>query len=100
MSWRAPGWSLRMSRPPRSGYRASLPTFAKNPAGWQTVQPLSQIVAQARERPAQCALSLFKAMGMGAADVALGAQVLREVLARGAGRAFPHPVRVKLRAGR
>jgi ornithine cyclodeaminase len=74
--------------------------FAEDSAGWQTVKPLSQIVAQARGRPAGCTLSLFKAMGMGAADVALGAEILREVLAKGGGRPLQHPVRVKLRMRR
>lgn len=71
--------------------------FADDAAGWQSVKPLSSIVAQGRGRPAGCHLSLFKAMGMGAADVALGAEVLREVLARGGGRPLEAPVRVKLR---
>ena len=68
--------------------------------GWENVKPLSQIVAHGAGRPSGCALSLFKAMGMGAADVALGAEVLREVLARGGGRPLERPVRTKLQLRR
>jgi alanine dehydrogenase len=68
--------------------------FADDASGWQAVRALSGIVAQGRGRAAGCDLSLFKAMGMGAADVALGAEILREVLTRGGGRALEAPTRV------
>jgi ornithine cyclodeaminase len=71
--------------------------YAKSPELWEDVQPLSQIVAQAQVRSQRCDLSVFKAMGMGVADVALGAEILHEVLAAGRGRRLARPVRVKPR---
>jgi len=55
------------------------------------VQTISAIVAAARPRPAGTDLSLFKPMGMGLSDVALGIEILRRAQASGTGRALPHP---------
>ena len=60
---------------------------------WTRVQTISTIVAAARPRPAGTDLSLFKPMGMGLADVALGIELLRRARASGTGRAIPHPGR-------
>ncbi|HZV52056.1 MAG TPA: ornithine cyclodeaminase family protein [Candidatus Dormibacteraeota bacterium] len=55
-------------------------------AAWARVLPLSRLVADAARRPAGADLTLCKALGVGLADVALGAHVYREALARGIGR--------------
>jgi ornithine cyclodeaminase len=41
-------------------------------AAWERIRPLSGLVATAQSRPPQADLTLFKAMGAGLADVALG----------------------------
>jgi len=41
-------------------------------------------------------VTLFRAMGIGLADVALGAEVVRRAAASGAGRPLPAPVPVPL----
>lgn len=74
--------------------------FAASPAAWAKVESLSAIVAAARERPAGCDLSLFKAMGLGTADVALAAEILRQVEDKNMGRRLDHPVRVQPRLGK
>jgi ornithine cyclodeaminase/alanine dehydrogenase-like protein (mu-crystallin family)/gentisate 1,2-dioxygenase len=59
---------------------------------WDDVQSLSTIVA---ERPARAnnALTLFKALGMGISDLALGIEIYRRAIDLGLGRPLPHPER-------
>ncbi|HZR80776.1 MAG TPA: ornithine cyclodeaminase family protein [Candidatus Binatia bacterium] len=54
---------------------------------------LSELVAGRAARPADADLTLFKAMGMGLSDVALGAAVLERARARGVGRPIDPPER-------
>jgi ornithine cyclodeaminase len=67
---------------------------------WSAVQPLSALIAGNLRRPAEADLTLFKAMGMGLSDLALGIEILARVRQSGGGRAMPHPQRVapRLRA--
>jgi ornithine cyclodeaminase len=58
---------------------------------WSKVRPLSELVAAKTERPTGADITLFKAMGMGLSDLALGIEILKRVRAKGGGRAFPHP---------
>lgn len=58
---------------------------------WSSVRPLSELVAAKAKRPAGADITLFKAMGMGLSDLALGIEILKRVRAAGAGRAIPHP---------
>ena len=58
---------------------------------WSSVRPLSQLVAAKSERPAGADITLFKAMGMGLSDLALGIEILKRVRAKGGGRTIPHP---------
>ena len=39
---------------------------------WRAVRPLSAVVAEGKGRPSGADLTLFKAMGMGISDLALG----------------------------
>jgi ornithine cyclodeaminase len=64
---------------------------------WDKVLPLSRVVAGGLAREAADDLTLFKAMGMGVADLALGAEVYARAVKAGRGRAFPHPQRAKPR---
>jgi ornithine cyclodeaminase len=74
--------------------------FGEDAAAWEAVQPLSRIVAMGEGRPADADLTLFKAMGMGISDLAVGLAVLRAAEANGLGRRMPHPEKVKPRLTR
>ncbi len=71
--------------------------YGDDEAGWQIVVPLSAIVAQRAARPSGADVTLFKAMGMGLADVALGIEVYRRAIEQGIGKPLPHPRPVSLR---
>jgi ornithine cyclodeaminase len=58
---------------------------------WSSVRPLSELVAAKARRPKGADVTLFKAMGMGLSDLALGIEILNRVRARNGGRPFPHP---------
>ena len=58
---------------------------------WSQVRPLSELVAAKAERPKGADVTLFKAMGMGLSDLALGIEILKRVRAKGGGRPIPHP---------
>jgi alanine dehydrogenase len=58
---------------------------------WSAVRPLCELVAAKAARPADADITLFKAMGMGLSDLALGVEILKRVRASGGGRPFPHP---------
>ncbi|OWT77137.1 MULTISPECIES: ornithine cyclodeaminase family protein [unclassified Achromobacter] len=60
---------------------------------WQAVQTLSQRIQDDVRRPADADLTLFKAMGMGLSDVALGTEILRRARKQGIGRAIPKPLK-------
>ena len=58
---------------------------------WAEVRPLSEFVAARWTRPEDADLTLFKAMGMGLSDLALGIEILERVRASGGGTVIPHP---------
>ena len=58
---------------------------------WSAVQPLSALVAAKATRSVHADITLFKAMGMGLSDLALGLEILKRVRAKGGGRPFPQP---------
>jgi len=66
-------------------------------SGWNAVMPLSGLVASGRRRSVADDVSLFKAMGMGISDLALGVELLKRARERGAGRAIPQPKKTKPR---
>jgi ornithine cyclodeaminase len=65
--------------------------------GWDEVVPLSKLIASGQKRSDADDVSLFKAMGMGISDLALGAELLLRARERGVGRALPQPKKVKPR---
>lgn len=65
--------------------------------GWDEVMPLSKLIASGRRRSDAEDVSLFKAMGMGISDLALGAELVRRARERGVGRAVPQPKKAKAR---
>jgi ornithine cyclodeaminase len=64
---------------------------------WDKVTPLARVVAGGAGRQAGDDLTLFKAMGMGISDLALGAEIYARAVAVGKGRPFAHPQRAKPR---
>ncbi|MGE0743909.1 MAG: ornithine cyclodeaminase family protein [Rhodospirillales bacterium] len=56
---------------------------------WADVRPISAIVAAGAGRPAGADLTLFKAMGMGLSDLAMGIELLARAERAGAGRPLP-----------
>jgi ornithine cyclodeaminase len=65
--------------------------------GWDEVLPLSKLIATGRRRSDSDDISLFKAMGMGISDLALGAELVRRASNQGLGRSLPQPKKVKPR---
>jgi ornithine cyclodeaminase len=65
--------------------------------GWDEVLPLSRLVARGQKRSDSDDISLFKAMGMGVSDLALGVELVRRARERGIGRAIPQPKKTKPR---
>jgi len=69
-------------------------------SGWDDVMPLSKLVASGGRRTPRDDISLFKAMGMGISDLALGLEVATRVRERGIGRVIPQPRKLKPRLTR
>lgn len=68
--------------------------------GWDDVTPLSRLIANGRRRTASDDVTLFKAMGMGISDLALGAELVARARRRGIGRTIAQPKKVKPRLTR
>ena len=66
-------------------------------AAWDDVVPLSRLVAEDASRPAGADVTLFKAMGMGISDLALGIKVHELARQRGLGRELPPRTNVPIR---
>ena len=63
---------------------------------WSRVTPLSALVDRPKARPEESDLTLFKAMGMGISDLALGLHCYRKAIEQGLGRSIPSPKRVEI----
>jgi ornithine cyclodeaminase len=70
--------------------------------GWKQVMSLAELVAARKSRAAGDDITLFKSLGMGISDLALGMQLYRKARELGVGRELSHPQRVspRLRAAR
>jgi ornithine cyclodeaminase len=66
-------------------------------ATWKRVLPLSQVVASKRNRKTDDDLTLFKSLGMGISDLALGIELYRKALESGLGRKLEAPFKVSPR---
>jgi ornithine cyclodeaminase len=65
--------------------------------GAPTITALSAVVALGKSRRPDADVTLFKAMGIGLADVALGVEILERADAEGAGRDMPQPEKAQPR---
>jgi alanine dehydrogenase len=68
--------------------------YGENDAAWRRVTPISALLAAGAKRPAGADLTLFKAMGMGISDLALGIAILAKAEARGDAHRLPARLRV------
>lgn len=70
--------------------------------GWTRVEPLSSLVAAREPRRPDDDVTLFKSLGMGISDLALGTELYRIAREKNLGREFPQPQRVapRLRVAR
>lgn len=69
-------------------------------AGWDKVPTLAELIASGRRRTPQDDITLFKAMGMGISDLALGTELVKRARAGGIGRSIPQPKKAKARLAR
>lgn len=86
--------SVGQARELSSEFRAF---YGPDPAAWRSVERLADLTLSDRPRPAGGDLTLFKAMGVGLFDLALGAYCLRHAEAGDPGHTLPDPVRVSVR---
>ena len=70
--------------------------YGSDETAWQQVQPISKIVGEKIRRPGDADLTLFKPMGMGISDLAVGIEVLKRSESQGAGHPLPERVRQSL----
>jgi alanine dehydrogenase len=68
--------------------------YGEDAAKWQAVKPISQLIAENATRPENADLTLFKAMGMGLSDLALGIEILARAEKRGGTHALPERVKI------
>ena len=71
--------------------------FGENDEKWQAVKPLSDTLATGGSRPSSTDITLFKAMGMGLSDLAMGNEILNRAHTSGVGREIPQPEKKPLR---
>ena len=73
--------------------------FDQGPGDWSRLTRLSDHVAARKTRGPDTDLSLFKAMGMGISDLALGMALYDRAREAGLGRSMPHPEKLPPRLG-
>ena len=71
--------------------------FGDDDDKWQAVKPLSAEVAAGSGRPASADITLFKAMGMGLSDLAMGNEILSRAHSNDVGREISQPEKKPLR---
>ena len=74
--------------------REMMDFFRDDPAGWSRVESLATVVERRSGRSAADDLTVFKSLGMGISDLALGIELYRKAVASNLGRPFDHPRRV------
>lgn len=74
-----------------------LQLFLGDDGEWDRIVPLCTLVAEGRAPSQDRDITIFKSMGMGVSDMALGIEIYRRAAAAGIGRDFDQPVRAKPR---
>lgn len=74
--------------------------FGPDSSRWTSVRSLASLVASHRSRTSSDDLTVFKSLGMGVSDLALGIELYKRAVESGLGRKLPHPQKVtpRLRA--
>jgi len=73
--------------------REMMDFYGNDETQWASVQPLSKLVEAGKVRPREFDITIFKSLGMGISDMALGAEVYEKAIDSGKGRPCPHPQR-------
>ncbi len=75
--------------------------FGDVSAAWERVESLANIVKKQHSRSPADDLTVFKSLGMGISDLALGIEIYRQAVASDLGHPFPHPKKMapRLRRG-
>lgn len=68
--------------------------FGADEDGWLSARPISRLVAEGAGRPPDADLTLFKAIGMGLSDMALGIEILARAARRGGAHQLPPRVKI------
>lgn len=68
--------------------------FGPDPVKWSAVRSLASLVASRRSRTSSDDLTLFKSLGMGISDLALGIELYKKAVESGLGRKLSHPQKV------
>lgn len=63
-------------------------------ANWRRVRSLAEVVSAGLQRDSIDDVTLFKSLGMGISDLALGIELYRKAVEAGLGRKVPHPQKV------
>ncbi len=71
--------------------------FARDPAGWNSIRSLADVVASRSSRALSQDVTLFKALGVGIADLSLGIELYQQALASGLGHSIAAPQRASPR---
>jgi ornithine cyclodeaminase len=68
--------------------------FGENAASWMRVESLATVVQRRQPRSATDDLTIFKSLGMGISDLALGIELYQKAVSAGLGRQLEHPRKV------
>lgn len=83
--------SLRSVRDLSAEFQAH---YGEDEAAWAEVRTISSLIAADETRPDGADVTLFKAMGMGISDLALGIEILKRARAKNKGQPVPERIRV------
>jgi len=74
--------------------------FGDVSAAWERVESLASVVQKRQPRSPDQDLTVFKSLGMGISDLALGIEIYRQAVASNLGHPFPHPKKMPPRLRR
>jgi alanine dehydrogenase len=80
----------------RAMSREFMDYFGAAKDNWDKVVPISAVMGESRRRPEDSDLTLFKAMGMGLADLAVAIEVLKRNESGGAAHRLPERIKMQL----
>jgi len=84
----------------RSLSREFMDAFGTDDKSWSRIRPLSELVAADSKRPPKADITIFKALGMGISDLALGVALISGAREANVGRPITRPARATPRLTR